>query len=231
MAYRRSNPLALAILIYLQERPRHPYELAAELRYRHAHEAIKLNFGTLYSVIESLEHHGLISAERKTREGRRPERTIYDVTDTGRAEAADWLATLLAVPEKEYLRFEAGLSLMAALPPESVAELLQQRLGLLEQRIRAGAELAAQRDPATLPRLFILEAEYSAALLATEHAFVTALLEELESGAFEGLVAWQSWHEADRPEPSPTKRLRRRHGDGDAPPPSEHPKPTRRKTK
>ena len=51
----RSNPLALAILTVLQERPRHPYDVAATLKVRKKHESIKLNYGSLYNVVEALE--------------------------------------------------------------------------------------------------------------------------------------------------------------------------------
>ena len=48
------NPLALAVLTCLYERPMHPYEMAQTLRTRAKHESIRLNYGSLYSVVESL---------------------------------------------------------------------------------------------------------------------------------------------------------------------------------
>ena len=56
----RSNPLALAVLACLYERPMHPYEVAQTLRSRAKHESIRLNYGSLYSVVEALEAKGLI---------------------------------------------------------------------------------------------------------------------------------------------------------------------------
>ena len=57
-----SNPLALAVLACLAERPMHPYEMSTTMRERGKHESIKLNYGSLYSVVESLQKHGLIAA-------------------------------------------------------------------------------------------------------------------------------------------------------------------------
>ena len=51
----RSNPLALAVLSCLYERPMHPYEVAQTLRTRATHESIRLNYGSLYSVVEAME--------------------------------------------------------------------------------------------------------------------------------------------------------------------------------
>src|ERR1700756_4025683 len=95
---RVSNPLALAVLSCLSERPMHPYEISTTLRSRGKELSIKLNYGSLYSVVESLEKHGLIRARETTREGRRPERTVYEITDAGEIECEDWLAELISVP-------------------------------------------------------------------------------------------------------------------------------------
>ena len=125
MAKRRvSNPLALAVLGLLTERPMHPYEMSNTLRERAKEESIKLNYGSLYSVVESLQRHQLIEVQETIREGRRPERTIYAITDAGRTEFVDWLSDLLAIPVKEYTQFEAALSLMPGLPPDEVLRLL-----------------------------------------------------------------------------------------------------------
>ena len=84
MSRRRvSNPLALAVLGCLSERPMHPYEISTTLRTRGKEQSIKLNYGSLYAVVESLQKHGLIRAQETTREGRRPERTVYAITEAG----------------------------------------------------------------------------------------------------------------------------------------------------
>ena len=48
---RVSNPLALAVLGCLSERPMHPYEISTTLRTRGKEQSIKLNYGSLYSVV------------------------------------------------------------------------------------------------------------------------------------------------------------------------------------
>src|SRR4051812_6156942 len=107
---RVSNPLALAVLSCLTERPMHPYEISTTLRERGKETSIKLNYGSLYSVVESLQKHHLIEAQETARAGRRPERTVYAITETGIAEFEDWLAELLSTPVKDYTSLEAGLS-------------------------------------------------------------------------------------------------------------------------
>src|SRR5580692_2452880 len=182
----RSNPLALAVLVSLYERPMHPYEIAQTLRSRAKHESVRLNYGSLYAVVESLERRGLIRALATVREGRRPERTTYEITDDGAREAVNWLGELLAVPQKEYPQFMAGLSFLPALPPEDVATLLRDRYEAIEMRLvlQRGAVAAALQIG--LPRLFGLEAEYEIAMAEAELGFVLALLIDLESGTLDG---------------------------------------------
>jgi DNA-binding PadR family transcriptional regulator len=172
----------------------HPYEIAQTLRFRAKHDSVRLNFGSLYAVVESLERRGLIRALDVVREGRRPERTIYEITDLGIREATEWLSELLSVPQKEYPQFLAALSFLPALPHEEVVALLRNRAQALEVHLvmqRAG--LGAARD-AGLPRLFGLEGEYEIALGDAELAFIRGLIDDIDSGALDGLEIWRSFH-------------------------------------
>src|SRR3954451_18876179 len=126
--FRRSNPLALAVLTCLHERPMHPYEVAQTLRHRAKHESIRLNYGSLYTVVDALEKHGLIRARETVREGRRPERTVYEITDAGRSEMADWLSEMVTTPVNGYPQFEAALSFLPALPPDDALDRLRDRV-------------------------------------------------------------------------------------------------------
>jgi DNA-binding PadR family transcriptional regulator len=193
----RSNPLALAVLTCLFERPMHPYEMAQTLRTRAKHESIKLNYGSLYGVVETLEGRRLIEAVETSQQGRRPQRTVYAITEAGKTEMTEWLAELLAVPVKEYLRYEAALSLIGALPPDEALPLLRQRCDALEIRIdqlEAGHEAAAKRG---LPRLFEIEGEYVVALARAELAFTRELADEIEEGTIPGLDVWRSFYGPD----------------------------------
>src|SRR3984885_1591063 len=186
-AKNRANPLALAVLVCLAEQPRHPYEVATTLRQRHKHESVRLNYGSLYGVVESLERRGLIMAQETRRQGRLPERTVYRLTDAGRIELHDWLTDLLSTPVKDYPSFQAALSFLPALPPDDVAELLAERA----QHLEAGlAQAAATRElayKAGLPRLFWVEAEYDIVLREAELGYVRRLIADIKSGALDGM--------------------------------------------
>ena len=199
MATRRpSNPLALAVLVLLYERPMHPYEMASTLRERAKHESIKLNYGSLYTVVEALQRDGLIQAVETIRDGRRPERTVYDITEPGKVLLVDWLSDLIRIPTKEFTQFEAGLSLVGALPPDDVVRLLKARLVALEVDIRRSEGMRGLGEEMQLPRLFWVEDEYRIVLRRAERDWVKSLVDDIESGRLDGLELWRSFH-ADRP--------------------------------
>jgi DNA-binding PadR family transcriptional regulator len=192
---RLSNPLALAVLVLLFERPMHPYEMAATMKERHKEASIKLRYGSLYTVIELLVRDGLIVAKETQREGKRPERTVYALSPLGEIEMRDWLSDLLGNPVKEYPQFEAALSLLPALTPERAVELLEARIVRLDREVeRVRTDLA--RSAAQVPRLFLIEADFYTASLSAERAFVAALVEEITNGTLDGLKFWKEFHAA-----------------------------------
>jgi DNA-binding PadR family transcriptional regulator len=195
-----SNPLALAVLACLFERPMHPYEMASTMRERGKDQSIKLNYGSLYTVVEALQQHGLIVAQETEREGRRPERTVYRLTDAGRMELIDWISELLSRPAKEYTRFEAGLSLAGVLPPEDIIALLTQRCVNLELEISQGRALLQLMQERGLLRFFVIENEYALAMREAELAWTRNLVEDIKAGELGNLNEWTARQRALDPQ-------------------------------
>jgi DNA-binding PadR family transcriptional regulator len=189
-----SNPLALAVLALLFERPMHPYEMGVILKQRHKEDSIKLRYGSLYTVIELLLARGFIVARETARDGKRPERTIYEITPAGRDELRDWMADLVGQPVKEYPQFEAALCLLPILPPDEALALLRQRLHLLGQSTTVLEGQIAGISAQKFPPLFLVETEYRLALLKAEQAFVSDLIQRIESG-WGPLELWRGFHQ------------------------------------
>lgn len=205
---KRSNPLALAVLACLQERPMHPYEMATTMRQRGKHESIKLNYGSLYAVVQSLVRAGLIESQETEREGRRPERTVYRLLDAGRVELIDWLSEMLSTPAKEFTEFEAGLSLLPCLPPEDVLALLEDRIRATELSLVAERSVCDHAYQQGLPRLFAVESEYRIAMREAELAFVHQLADDIRSGSLGGLELWREFHYPPAPAPKQLPEVR-----------------------
>lgn len=190
-----SNPLALAVMALLYERPMHPYEMVTVTRERGKHETVRLRYSSLYSVVSALEREELIVARETVREGRRPERTIYEITSAGREEFLTWLRELLREPAKEYTQFAAGLSFLAGVPPEEAVALLKERVGHLElETAEMRVELDAAMEQYNLPRLFLVESEHELMLREAELGWVRGLVEDIETGKLGSLAEWRSFH-------------------------------------
>jgi DNA-binding PadR family transcriptional regulator len=188
------NLLALALLSLLAQQPMYPYEMAQTLRARGKDNTIKINWGSLYTVVANLEKNGFIEVVATEREGRQPERTTYQITEQGWAELRDWLRELLSVPEDEQSPFAAALSEGGILPPDEVLELLVRRLAKLDE-VNSGQQRDLELWAKRLPRLFLLESEYQLAIRMAEAGWVRGLISELVEGTIVGLDAWRRMHE------------------------------------
>jgi DNA-binding PadR family transcriptional regulator len=196
MKRRVSNLLALAVLAQLCEGPMHPYEIAAQMRAHGVENSVKLNYGSLYSVVDVLRREGCIVPHQVNRSGRLPERTVYAITDLGRAEFLSWLRDLVRAPVKEYTHFAAGLAFIALLQPAEAVELLEERARLLEEQIQEGRSQLRDIMAQGVARLFLVEHEHGVILLEAEAAWLRRLIEEIRTDAFtvpkEGKLVWKA---------------------------------------
>src|SRR5205814_7412546 len=92
------TPLALAVMNLLMERPMHPYEMKSMMKERGHDQVIRLKGGSIYDTVERLEAGGFIKSQETSREGRRPERTVYSVNEAGRGEISGRLAEIVVPP-------------------------------------------------------------------------------------------------------------------------------------
>ena len=196
------SPLALSILELLDERPMHPYELASTMRERHHDEFIRLNFGTLYHTVEMLERNGLIVSVEREKEGRRPERTIYQLTERGREVLVKVVSEILARPTREYANFAAGLMFMHHLEANEAARLLGERVVALGAIAEKLTRIMGELRTAGVTRLSLIELEHKIAMLQAERVWVGKLEREIVGGSLEWKAGIGSGHEV----------LRRGHG-------------------
>jgi DNA-binding PadR family transcriptional regulator len=178
-----ANPVVLAALGALLERPMHPYQLAAVL----AGRGVPVNRGSLYDTLEAMTRVGWTEPRPAERAGARPERTPYALTEAGQAELARRLDAQVRVPRREFPEFLGAVSHLGVLGPEGAAGALAERAGRLAALI---ADNQRRLDEALgrggAPRLFVIEAEYALAMLRAEQDWVLALAEDITSGR----LAW-----------------------------------------
>jgi DNA-binding PadR family transcriptional regulator len=196
------SPLALSILELLDERPMHPYELAATMRDRHHDEFIRLNFGSLYHTVDVLERDGQIAPVEREKEGRRPERTVYRLTEAGRELLVRVVGEILARPKRDYPQFAAGLMFMHHLEAPAAAARLRDRAEVLDAAVEKLTRIMGELRSEGVTRLALIELEHKIAMLDAERAWVRKLEGEINDGRLE----WTAGIDAG------AERLRRRHG-------------------
>jgi DNA-binding PadR family transcriptional regulator len=178
----RPSPLAVAVLSLLHEAPMHAYRMQQLIKERHKDEVVNVaQRNSVYQTIDRLGRAGLLQVQQTARDEGRPERTIYEITPSGLDTLRSWLIGMLGAPAREFPEFPAALALfLPTLEPAEVIEALASRQAALEAAVARGeGEL---RDSTFLPRLFLLETEYTLTVTRAELSYVVALLDDLRSG-------------------------------------------------
>jgi DNA-binding PadR family transcriptional regulator len=175
------GPLALVVLGLLAEEPMHPYAMRQRISER-AHDRLPgVRPASLYDVVQRLAEAGLVSAGEPSREGNRPERIGYVITDAGREALTGWVAESLEDPARAD-EFPAALSFMYALGPGRVTEILRTRADAVSESITAAEAALAQAERSGVPPIFLSEHRYQLALRRAERDWIAAFTEALRTG-------------------------------------------------
>lgn len=194
----KRSPLALAVLALLHESPMHPYRMQRLIKDRGKDQVINVaQRATLYQTISQLLRAGLIAFWETERQEGFPERTVYKVTEKGHETAVAWLREMLASPTQEFPEFPAAVSLLPLLPPDDALAQLEQRAEKLSGQI-AAIDAEAQTVGQTLPRLFLLEAEYKRTVLDAELTWVQGVIDDLRGGRLNWNQDWM--HRSEPPQ-------------------------------
>jgi len=179
----RLTPLGLMVLALLREGDMHPYEMIRLMRLRRDDRLVAITNGTMYHTVSRLLKAGLIAEVGVDRDGNRPERTTYTLTDAGSDVVAEWVRRQLPRAERSP-EFRVALAEAHNLPRDEVRALLSQRRAALAA---THAELAGGHRSAHeqgVPAQFLLEVERDLAVLTAEIAWLDGVLERLEDPAF-----------------------------------------------
>jgi DNA-binding PadR family transcriptional regulator len=177
----RSSPLALTVLGMLHTQPLHPYGIQRLIKQWGKDQVVNVGQrASLYRTIERLHAAGLVCVAETERDHQYPERTVYKITDAGRAATREWLEEMLAVPRHDFPEFPVALSHVMMLTPEETLALLERRetlLAAMHQGLAAGLA-----STAGMPRVISLEAEYVLATATAQLAWIRSIVDDLRTG-------------------------------------------------
>ncbi|THG30215.1 PadR family transcriptional regulator [Naasia lichenicola] len=175
----------------------HPYEMYQLLVARAEDRLVKIRPGSLYHAVVRLADRGLLAEVGRDREGNRPERTTYSLTEAGRTALVDWVETRLSVPTNEYPEFPVAVAQMHNLPEGEVVQVLDRRLVALRAELDFHGELIAAHTAIELHEPYWLDTRYQHAMLAAQIHWIEQLLDDLRSGR----LVWQDpQHQVDHAE-------------------------------
>lgn len=180
------TPLAMAVLELLLEKPMHPYEMAQVLRARHIEARANIKPGSLYHAVERLEQHGHIEVVDTQREGRRPERTVYGVTEAGRDAFLERAKAMVGTIAPEYPEYASGLSALNELDRADALAELRTRALRLQAEAAADQVIRQSLEAKPLPAVYWLDMKFIADRREFELAWTNQLIEDIITGR----VAW-----------------------------------------
>ncbi|MBM7368317.1 PadR family transcriptional regulator [Gordonia hydrophobica] len=179
----RLTPLGVMVLALLREGDMHPYEMSRLLRKRRDDRMVSITNGTLYHTVGRLHEQKLVDEVGVDRDGNRPERTTYTLTDAGRDAVVDWVRTQLPL-DTHPAQFRIALAEAHNLDRDEVTELLTRRRTALAadlDRHRDGLADALERG---VPEQFLIEVDRQSHLIATDLHWIDALLDRLADPDF-----------------------------------------------
>ncbi|WP_433195927.1 PadR family transcriptional regulator [Nocardia sp. CA-107356] len=192
----KRSPLAMALLGILHLEPMHPYAIQRRIKEWGKDKVVNVaQRAALYKTIGRLQEAGLVTVRETGRDQQYPERTVYEITDTGRAACASWLAEMIGEPRNEYPEFPAALSFLMLLGPDGARTELERRARSVRAELAEMDTDAAQAAAMQLPRVVMLEDEYQRAVTEAELRWLDGVIADLATGTLtwsrESLLPYQ----------------------------------------
>ncbi|MBE7700315.1 PadR family transcriptional regulator [Oerskovia sp. Sa1BUA8] len=185
MARKELSAAALLLLGLLHEQPMHPYQVHQTLKQRGDDRLASITPGSVYHAMERLESDGLVEVVGTDREGNRPQRTTYRLTDAGREVFAARTARLLGEPRREHPWFPLALSQAHAIDRASALTALRARRAALADELTAWTRRYDDVRSHGLPRRLLLDVEHDLHRIESELTWLDGLLADLDSGALD----------------------------------------------
>ncbi|TQJ30506.1 PadR family transcriptional regulator [Microbacterium sp. SLBN-146] len=193
-AVARLTPLALMVLALLKEGDMHPYEMIRLLRERRVDRLVSITNGTMYHTVARLDRAGLLAEVGVDRDGNRPERTTYSLTDAGAEAVTEWVRRELPRIDRPE-PFRVALAEAHNLDRAEAVSLLRQRLTLLAAKHVALGEGHRGAREKGVPAQYLLEVDRDEELTGADVAWLERLIQRLDDPDF----AWG-------PEAAPSER-------------------------
>ena len=172
----------LVILGLLREKPLYGYEIKQIIE-EHMSDWTSIAFGSIYFALNKLAEEGFIEKIQVEKQGKRPSREVYQITEAGREEFKRLLREVWKDQERQYYSIDVGLAFSDALPPEELMGYMQERVRQLEYTLRyLDGHEADEMNREDMPPMAKAVFEHSRVHYQAELAWMKDLLQQFENG-------------------------------------------------
>ena len=174
----------LVILGLLRERPLYGYEIKQIIE-EHMSDWTSIAFGSIYFALEKLADEKFVSKVQIEQAGRRPSRSVFEITQTGREEFSRLLREAWQQVERQYFSIDVCLFYLNSLPLKEVKNYLKMRQAGLQATLEhIYTHREEQLSLPEVPRLAAAIFDHTLAHTQAELDWISNLLNKLESGEY-----------------------------------------------
>jgi DNA-binding PadR family transcriptional regulator len=129
--------MRLMVLGLLMERNRHPYDIRQTMKERYWHTVFRIRDGSLYYAVDQLREEGLVEVAEviPVPGSHRPDKTVYRITEAGKAAFLDLLYKQLEEPYFPQHPMMAALTFARFADQRRIADIAERQLAECERRI------------------------------------------------------------------------------------------------
>lgn len=174
----------LVILGLLRKRPLHGYEIKHIIE-EHMGDWTSIAFGSIYFALDKLAEERLVEKVGVEQAGKRPSRSVYEITKAGREEFLRLLRESWQTVERQYFDMDICLFFMNDLPREEIKAYLHRRRAILQETLgHVRSHRAEELSDPQGPRLAAAIFDHTLVHTQAELKWTEALLAKVESGEY-----------------------------------------------
>jgi DNA-binding PadR family transcriptional regulator len=159
----------------------HGYEIKHIIE-EHMGDWTDIKFGSIYFSLTRLAQEGAVEIIEETREGNRPSKTVYGITEKGREEYMRLLKELWSGDSKTNYPFDIALFFVTSLSKEEVRLHLNRRISEMEQTLEYMKKHKEEHaDNVNIPPQAAAIMDHSICHMNAEYKWLQGLLEKLDS--------------------------------------------------
>ncbi|MNC39193.1 Transcriptional regulator PadR-like family protein [compost metagenome] len=172
--------MKMVILGLLLERNMHPYEIKLVMKERTMDRIMKLQMGSLYYAVDKLAQEGHIEAVEVIRSSDRPDKTIYRITEKGKALFEQLVLQQIKKTDLIFHPLYTTLAFSRHIDQSKVERLLEERIRETEHQVNFAYQVYEEHIP-IVPRsaLHVMYGKYEHSL--TELKWLRRLYEDVSA--------------------------------------------------